>query len=185
MIRRFFVTLGMILFASLLALSWWPREFITNPDPSHTHADFAVWIDGEKMDFSDEKYMSSSEKHLHAYLHLHDSLGHVIHRHQAGFSLHDFFDSLGVHLEEEEGLRKFMNRKEVPFNLDYVSKDVDRILITDSTYDGEIEFQLGQLTRDACLYSRTCPWRGNPPEENCIADPNVPCIAPPDLGFGL
>ena len=36
--------------------------------------------------------------------------------------------------------------------------------------------QKEEMTDDACLYSKTCPWRGEPPAENCIADPEVPCV---------
>ena len=30
-----------------------------NPDPNHTHADFAVYINGERLEFTDPKYMSN------------------------------------------------------------------------------------------------------------------------------
>ena len=59
---------------------------------------------------------------------------------------------------------------------EYVFNDVDMIFLTDSTDETVIQNQLSQLTDDACLYSRTCPWRGDPPTENCIADPSVPCV---------
>ena len=40
--------------------------------------------------------------------------------------------------------------------------------------------ELQEMTDDACKYSKTCPWRGEPPAESCIADPAVPCTAPLD-----
>ncbi len=75
----------------------------TNPDPNHTHADFAVWIGGKELDFSDKKYMSGlstdanhdNEEGLRKYLHLHDGNGHVMHRHKPGLSVGDFFGTIG------------------------------------------------------------------------------------------
>ena len=60
--------------------------------------------------------------------------------------------------------------------LSYVFADEDKILITTAVDDTELQKELKLLTDDACLYSQTCPERGEPPTENCIADPAVPCI---------
>jgi|CXWL01.1.fsa_nt_gi hypothetical protein len=88
------------------------NRMVPNPDPNHTHADFAVWIGGERVDFAQEKYMTeeltanqlqalsnstatgSTQKVLKQYLHLHGMNGYVIHRHKPGLTLEDFFDSL-------------------------------------------------------------------------------------------
>jgi hypothetical protein len=195
MIKKSITFLGVVCFVLILALTAWPTEFIQNPDPNHTHADFAVWIDEERIIFSGDEYMSGlsideashdeDDEYHHEHLHLHDNVGHVVHRHKPGLTLHAFFDSLGVYLEERDDLRMFIHTKEVSFDLGYVFKDLDRILITNSTNDKDVAYQLEQLTRDACIYSRMCPWRGDPPEENCIADPSIPCVAPSDFGFGL
>lgn len=187
----------------LVGCSWWPREFVENPDPNHTHADFAVWVNGEKLNFSADELMSggSTEEegedghghaHLHPYLHLHDGVGHVIHRHKPGLTLKEFFDSLQVGFDEkcygsfapmadgficgETLFRMFMNGKEQPFDLEYAFSDTDQILLTNTENDAEVTKELEGLTDDACLYSRTCPWRGEAPKEGCIADPAVPCI---------
>ncbi|MBI3336007.1 hypothetical protein HYZ98_00375 [Candidatus Peregrinibacteria bacterium] len=183
---RILVASGLVLFAAVLAWTWWPKEFIKNPDPNHTHADVAVWVDGKKIDFSLEKYMSGLEEkgddhdhiHLHDYLHLHDGVGHVIHRHKPGLSLQEFFDSLGFEFKEPTRWRMFVNTIEHEFDLNYVFNDTDYILLSNAAGSAEVLDQLEQMTRDACLYSRTCPWRGEPPAENCIADPSVPCVAP-------
>lgn len=57
----------------------------------------------------------------------------------------------------------------------YVFADNDALLFTYGADDAEIQKELGLMTHDACLYSKTCPWRGTPPSEGCIADPTVPC----------
>lgn len=177
---------------------------IANPDPNHTHADFAVWIDGQKMDFSDEEFMSESEdgqteddheahghRH-HPYLHLHDADGNVVHRHKPGLSIGDFFASIQIGIDGncytsfapladeeicgEHTFRMFINGKEMPLNLAYVFDDLDQILFTNAVDDAEVLEQVKHMTDDACRYSQRCPWRGTPPVENCVADPKVPCV---------
>ena len=165
-----------------------------NPDPNHTHADFAVFVEGKQLDFSDEKYMSSEQKHLGQYLHLHDGLGSVIHRHKPGLTLGEFFATIGFTMERdcfatdtgqrtcnaggENIWRLFVNATEQPFDPSFAFNDTDHLLLSYGSSDEEIFDQLKQMTDDACLYSRTCPERGEPPAENCIADPAVPCVAP-------
>ena len=197
--KRYLLLSGMMLLLSAC------RTTAVNPDPNHTHMDFAVWINGSQLDFSGPEMMSGSSKdepedehadddHKHPTLHLHDGVGHVLHRHKPGLTLKEFFDSIKVGFDdhcytsfmpmadgqicsEKWVLRMFVNGAErTPFDTDYVFVDLDRILITDATDGPELEEQLRQLTDDACLYSKTCPERGEPPAEGCVADPTVPCV---------
>lgn len=197
------------IFVIMIALGVWaalrPQDpyAIENPDPNHTHADFAVWVNGEQMKYDGEEFMSEAEdeetdedheahghKH-HPYLHLHDGDGNVIHRHKPGITVGEFFQSLQVDFDAlcyistmpmadgqicgETPFRMFVNGTEVTFAMDYVFEDLDQILITNASAESDVQMQLGKLTDDACLYSQRCPWKGEPPEENCIADPAVPC----------
>ncbi len=206
--------------ASVCVLGACNRTPVQNPDPNHTHADFAVWVDGKQMDFSGQEFMSAPPKdeneagvsfipvasahgdeddgHVlpgREYLHLHGGNGHVIHRHKPGLTLADFFTSLSLGFSEkcfssgipgqdgeecfEHPFRFFVNGTERPFDgLRYVFEDGDQLLITNAVDQAEITKELKLLTDDACRYSKTCPWRGEPPTENCIADPEVPCINP-------
>lgn len=74
----------------------------------------------------------------------------------------------------EQGMRS------LDFN--YVFADGDKMLIVlpqsgnESEQLTEIDSYWERMTDDACLYSQTCPWRGEPPTENCIADPAMPCV---------
>ena len=193
---------------------------VANPDPNHTHADFAVWVLGKKLDFSDAHYMSgsSTDEHTHdeegeylnQYLHLHDGNGHVLHGHKPGLTIGEYFASLGLpmtgncfSLDEfqfsslDSGIvasyaltrelctngkfhwQMIVNGQERPFDPSYTFGDLDQILLlyqAGDTWDAEWK----QMTDDACLYSKRCPWRGEPPTENCIADPAVPCTVPED-----
>lgn len=177
----------------LAGCRFWLPETAPNPDLNHTHADFAVFIDGEKLDFSSEKYMSTEQKHLSQYLHLHDGIGTVIHRHKPGLTLGEFISSLGltmakdcVTLETKEQLcnngkkrwTMVVNGGRRIVDPSYVFEDTDKILLSYSASDTLWESEWQQVTDDACLYSQTCPRRGRPPAENCIADPTVPCMAP-------
>lgn len=187
-----------------------PKKPAVNPDPNHVHIDFAVWTEGRQIDFSDAKYMSGSSKdepegehddaeHKHDYLHLHDEIGHVIHAHKPGLALGEFLSSLDFTMSErclsldtgiivcpERGYtwRMFVNGVEQPFTPAHVFSDLEKILLTyqgnDPVSELRIREQLKEMTDDSCLYSRTCPERGDPPTENCIADPEVPCVLPTD-----
>ncbi len=174
-----------------------------NPDPNHTHADFLVMLDGQAVDFTDPFFQTGESTVDHTrdesvpairkFLHLHDGLGHVIHRHKPGLTLQDFFDSISVGFTaecilytdpaierdtacSEHPWRMVVNGQERPFSLDYDFADGDKILVSTATDDATLKAEWDTMTDDACLYSRTCPWRGDPPTENCIADPTVPCM---------
>jgi hypothetical protein len=170
----------------VLLLAACERQYVPNPDPNHTHADFAVWDDGEKVDFSGEDLMSGFEddhdhehEHRHDYLHLHDKVGHVVHRHKPGLSLQEFFESLNYTFPEPiERWTMWINEEQMDFDLQYVFKDMDQVLLTNSAGSAQVLYEVEQLTDDACRYSKTCPWKGEPPAENCIADPEVPCVVP-------
>lgn len=217
------VLLGMGVLGVVAFVTYQPP---VNPDPNHTHVDFAVWMDVEsdvleKLNFSSPEFMSESESEEtdddheahghqhHPYLHLHDGNGHVIHRHKPGLTIGDFFASIGAKMIKgpivERGetldtdcfewtmnnetntrcsgefarmIRMFVNGQEVEYDPGYVFEDLDQIVIIHAQNDDEIQTALKQMTDDACLYSKTCPERGEPPTENCLADPAVPCVAP-------
>lgn len=129
--------------------------------------------------------------YLKQYLHLHDMNGHVVHRHKPGLGFGDFLTSLGFTLTptclmtddsvttcntDTLKWRLFVNGKEIlPFDSNYVFADGDHILLTYTGSDVEVQHELSLMTDDACRYSKTCPGRGVPPTENCIADPTIPC----------
>ncbi|MBP9850890.1 MAG: hypothetical protein KBC47_04320 [Candidatus Peribacteraceae bacterium] len=184
---------------TLLTTTACSRGPAQNPDPNHTHADFAVWIEGKQIEFSTEQFMSGSasdEEHagaLSTYLHLHDGNGHVLHRHKPDLTLTEFFGSLpGIryhgsdfifmdclscrHSSGKFTVKLYVNGEEEPLGSQYVFKDEDQLLITDASDPTELRKEIRMTSDDACMYSRTCPERGDPPTENCIADPTVPCV---------
>lgn len=206
MLARFLPAIGLLAAGvAAILLFRMPHIPVPNPDPNHTHADFRVMLDGEDVSFTDEFFMTGESTVDHTrdeslpamrkFLHLHDGLGHVIHRHKPGLTLQDFFDSISVGFTancilyrspaidrdmacSEDAWRMFVNGQERPFSLNVDFADGDKILITTSKEDAVAREELETMSDDACRYSKTCPWRGKPPAENCIADPEVPCVAP-------
>lgn len=211
------VSIGIVAIAAAAAYGAFFRPPATNPDPNHTHADFAVWVAGAQLDFSDPAYMSDVYEEgqqvradpLRKYLHLHDDIGHVIHRHKPGLTLGDFFASIGMPMTGEcltlddrqfaaldDGwVADFARTKQLcndgkfhwtmivngrPVTMDpaFSFGDTDKILLSYGSSDTAALEQYADLTDDACRYSQTCPERGAPPAENCIADPAVPCVIP-------
>ncbi len=150
-----------LLSSALLFLVACERQFEQNPDPNHTHADFAIWINGEEIDFSGPEFMSglSTDEHTHdeaderhhEYLHLHDSIGHVLHSHKPGQNFGEFLRSLGIEFAkeglnlcvtipahdkvcEDEALHKnwvmMVNGEMQPFfDTEYQFNDMDKILV--------------------------------------------------------
>ena len=72
------------------------------PPAYHVHADFAVYVNGEKLDFAQQRYMSEKApgKTLAKYVHLHGEDGNVLHFHAPRVTLGDFFESIGMELDE-------------------------------------------------------------------------------------
>lgn len=204
MFKRLLPAIALVAAGTAIVLAFGGKRVpVPNPDPNHTHADFLVMLDGQAIDFSEPFFQTglSTEDHvrdpstpaMRKFLHLHDGLGTVIHRHKPGLTLQDFFHSISVGFTaecilytdpaidrdtacSEHPWRMVVNGQERPFSLNYDFVDGDKILLTTSLGDLAQEWTL--MTDDACRYSRTCPWRGDPPAENCIADPTVPCVAP-------
>ena len=137
----------------------------------HIHADFAIYIDGEKINFNDDLYQSTNKVARHQFQHLHDNQDEVLHIHAKYQSIGDFFSSLEFSLEEDclyiqakkmnvckdEGLKLFVNGKKYKRNYSsYVPKDLDEFLLTNSTQENEIQKQISNITDKACIHSEKC-----------------------------
>ncbi len=181
------------------------QQIQARPAPAfHEHADIALFIDGTRFDFSKPEFMSNvpckisrspkfvltAQAHgldVTEAVHLHDGDGEVIHLHQPGVTVHDFFESLNMRFEDgsftdhegrryqQDGTRSFryaINGKEVPTLQDYVFRDLDRVLISYAKQDrDETAFlsELGQLSGRSCVFSGVCPGQGLAPVESCGA----------------
>lgn len=157
---------------------------------THLHADFALYINDQRWNFAQEKYMTDQNgQTLSTFVHLHDLDGNIIHVHAPGITLGDFFESLGMKLsptcfvtdentvtsrycttDSETTLHVFVNGTEIQDGSHYVMKDLDRILVAVFTYGTEspaaIQAQLASVTNNACIQSGKCPERGEPSDES-------------------
>lgn len=155
----------------------------------HEHADFAVYLDGKKFDFTPMKYQSSDTNPLDADAHLHDGNGSVTHKHREGITLGYFFKTIGMKFNSQcfatddgkeycntgdKKLRMFVNGKLNNQFGNYEFTDLDKILITYGN-GTNVDGQNTSLTDDACLYSEKCPERGTPPTENCVGGLGSEC----------
>ncbi|MDP2666453.1 MAG: hypothetical protein Q8P05_03065 [Candidatus Diapherotrites archaeon] len=187
---------GILILVGILAVAWalFPMEQ-ANPDPNHTHADFAVYIHNERVDFSQPQYMSTETQKRSPYTHLHDGDGEVMHIHALGVTLGLFFHTLDMRLttdcftldtgasyctDETNSLRVYVNGQPIADGMAYQPQDLDQILITfgDESPD-EIQVQLDSLTDKACIPSKVCPWRGTPEDESSCSSDEGCLIVPP------
>lgn len=157
----------------------------------HEHADIAVYLNGKKIDFTQEKYQSSESNPLDPDAHLHDGNGTVTHKHRKGVTLNAFFQSLGMNFDRDcftldetsqfcngdgKTLKFLVNGKPNEQFGEYELVDLDRILISYGNEDEkQIAVQGASLTDDACLYSEKCPERGKPPTEHCVGGLGTEC----------
>lgn len=189
-IMKKLIILGLIIAAVVIAgniLLQQGSEGIGVVGEIHYHADFAVYLNGERYNFSQEKYMSTENKSLSNFAHFHDMDGNIIHKHAEGVTLGFFLDTLDISLNDsclildddtpycndgEKILKMYVNGKENDDFSDYDIHEEDKILISyGDESEEEIQSQLDSLTEDACIYSLTCPEKGTPPEEaTCVGE---------------
>lgn len=86
-------------------LAWGLLRFAAGPcpEPPHYHANWAVVVNGEELDFSDDQYMQSVARCAGGdvvdpaeRVHMHNNEGEVVHVHHVGVAWGHFFDNLGM-----------------------------------------------------------------------------------------
>jgi protein-disulfide isomerase len=168
-------------------------EEVANTEPTavHWHFDLKTVINGKEIDFSQSKYQSTETDVKAEFVHLHDGNGKVVHIHQSGVSLQDFFQSIGMDITtgcfttdtketlcstNTKTLSVYVNGEKEPRAGEYEPKDLDRILIVyGPKNDASISQLIEDVSNDACIYSETCPERGAPPKESCVGGVGSEC----------
>lgn len=148
----------------------------------HVHADFAVHMNGNKLDFSQTKYQSSVGHEKDQHVHLHDGDGKVVHRHAEGVTFAQFLTSLGYKLTNDcfasdtgeefcsnasSSLTLIVNEKIIDDKTVYVPQEEDKILLTYGAKDADVKSELASITDESCIHTGTCPERGVPEVESC------------------
>ena len=149
----------------------------------HSHIDFVVVLNDERIDLSDDKYMSRPDQILHPDLHLHDNNQNVLHIHKEGLTMAEFFASIGFTLTDEcittdtsesycsnenATLQMYVDGELVTSPANHIPTNETRLLV----YYGDpnspsIQNHQNSITDEACIYTGTCPERGTPPPEAC------------------
>lgn len=151
----------------------------------HEHADFKVYLNGQAVNFAQQKYMSSKENLVNNFMHLHDMDGDVMHQHMSTTTLSDFFESLNMKFDDEcfvidntsycsndnKTLKMYVNGIKNDQFGSYDFNDLDKILITyGSENESEIQQQIDSVTDKACIQSLKCPEKGTPSDEStCLS----------------
>ncbi len=103
---------------SITALYATKAKIARLPEPAfHEHADFALFINGERFDFAKGEYMSTEpckitrsfiptaqahEGDRSQDVHLHNRNGSIVHVHAPSITWHNFFDSLNMSFQDDE-----------------------------------------------------------------------------------
>lgn len=169
-----------------------PRELGVFPStgtlrqPIHEHADFAVYIRGERIDFGQPQYISVENKELSPNVHIHDPRHTVVHVHREGTTWDEFFRSLGFELTdvtmlaEPEDTRLALPDGEVlritaterfTFIVNGVPVDgiaglnigaLDRVLVSyGAEPEAEVLARFAEVTDQACIPQGVCAARGS------------------------
>lgn len=192
------IIVGMLITNYLLpkmeSQEWWPghdqQDHGHDEGAYHVHADFLLVVDGDVIDLSLPKFMSTAESKLSDDAHLHDDDGTVVHMHAKDVSLATFLKSFKfledrpmlltdtcielpeaakICNDEENEVVLYVNDNVYEGNLtEYVPEDLDRVLLYAGVKDEKvIKEYLGRVEDRACIFSGSCPERGVAPAESC------------------
>ena len=138
----------------------------------HEHADFALFINGEKTLLQSRPEFFEKDPDIHS----HKDTEEVIHKHKTGVTLGQLIDSWKTNLPQK--VEWYLNgSKQDKDWRQYEFKDLDRILLSfsDSGFSPTSK-QVSEITDRACVYSEKCPERGKPPTENCVGGLGTDCL---------
>ena len=151
------IIFGLIIFViALLGYLVFSGPQIGAVDSDHSHANFLVFINGEKMNFALPQYMVKVRE-----VHIEDMNGVTIHKHTTGVTLGYFFKTLGFKFNEEcfvtDEKEKFCTEEDKKLNFyvngnknseygDYDIVDGEKYLISYGSGSNEsIQEQLDEL----------------------------------------
>lgn len=159
------------------------NPFTYYDDEVHVHADFAIYLNDQKLDLTAEKYQSSAQSIKHKNVHLHDGDDNVVHRHAEGITFAEFLSSVGFTLTDScltvdsgeqycsdtaNTLILYVNGEVNPDIASYIPQEEDQILLYFGARDNlNIPTYLESITDESCIFSGTCPERGTAPPESC------------------
>jgi hypothetical protein len=151
------------------------RFILYSPSSVHYHANFAVFIDGERLPFANPLYYeevqscsSGDESNPKIRVHMHDRVNHVIHVHDAGATWGHFFANVGmtngdivfrndsaVYVEDEQTKIHFiLNGEEVDTTANRAIKSEDTLLVSiGNPTEEQLNEQYAQIEKNAAEYN--------------------------------
>lgn len=122
------------------------QEEVDDHDDFHIHAGFKIFVDGEYLDLSDDKYMHLSvcgDDHedeanlpVQEKIHLHNNIGDVAHIHAEGVIWRNLFESLDLEDLLDNFTAIYINGTEIPAGLEQVINNYDSAVIVIGKKDG-------------------------------------------------
>jgi len=119
-----FVIIDIVIIAGIVIWFWKNDGFAYDKNPIHYHAGFQVYVNGQKQDFSDFKYMKvepcgddhddevTPESEQLEKAHLHDGNGDVVHIHREAVVWGDLFKNINYPLSSD--VQGYVNGQLVP-----------------------------------------------------------------------
>ena len=167
-----------VVIVSFLAGIFWlvAVRFVTfNDTRVHYHANFAVFVDGERLPFDTFTFYEEvqscggeGEDNPKARAHMHDQINHVLHVHDEAATWGHFFANLGMTNGDtvfktdadtyvESGslqIRFLLNNEEVNATANRTIKSEDTLLISiGSSSDSQLENQYSQIVQNSAEYN--------------------------------
>lgn len=127
----------------------------------HTHADFAVFVNGEQLDFDNPDYYDGGLNKNYFLIDLHTGQPDVLHMHPQLVGLDGFFSSIGWEFtrdclrtdtgdeycnNETHSVKFYVNGVQNDRFQNYVFEDLDKILISYGPRDEDVSYQLDAIT---------------------------------------
>ncbi|MBI4438871.1 hypothetical protein HY640_02985 [Candidatus Woesearchaeota archaeon] len=128
--------------AGMLECTMDPNARIGLLGSQHAHADIKVYVGGEEVNLADPKYFVKS-RFVHVENDGPGKSGNIVHVHSSGIRVGFLLESLGI---SSKDLKVYVNNEPQKAGLEYVIRDHDRILVTDSSDESRINSQIGSLT---------------------------------------
>lgn len=165
------------LISALVGMIWLValRFVIINKEEIHYHANFAVFVDGERLPFERftfyeeiEACGSNGATSPKIRAHMHDQVNHVVHVHDNGATWGHFFANLGMtngdtvfktdtdtYVEDEDTqIRFLLNGEEVETTANRTIEDLDVLLISvGNPTEDVLQKQYSQIEQDAAVYN--------------------------------
>ncbi len=151
----------------------------------HEHADFGVFVRGDKLDFNQEQFLSTEDVERSENVHVHAPRTNVAHVHREQTTWDEFFVSLGMEITDEcliladeqrlcespiEPLRFVVNGVEVDTIRFQSLSDLDRVAIIFGSDETASRQLAATVSDEACIPSESCKNRidpNNPEKEPC------------------